>query len=92
MKNTTNLDAKSREISHDHSPLREALDRRARFKKELQEVDPIIRTHLLGAWKEQVIGDCIRLLKATDDPQDISNVDLAIALSIQVNGLRINDH
>jgi hypothetical protein len=64
-----------------HPKLGESLDRLDRYEAELAKCDSATRKQLLAAWKEQVLEDCAALLRATDDPRHISNVDRAIALS-----------
>ena len=64
--------------------LDESLARQERFERELAIADPATRAHLLSAWKEQIIADCVALLKTTDDTDCISNVDRAIALSMDI--------
>jgi hypothetical protein len=61
--------------------LGDSLDRFERFKSELPQCDLSTRAHRLAEWKEQVLDNLVSLLKATNDPRLISNVDRAIASS-----------
>jgi len=58
--------------------LRESLDRLARFESELKTCEPAVASQLLSAWKEQIVDDLVSLLRATNDPDLISNVDRAM--------------
>ena len=62
----------------------EALDRLKKFEAELPNLDAPMRAQLISAWKEQILDDLIDLFKRTDDPRDLSNVDRAIALSMEI--------
>ncbi|MDP2601322.1 MAG: hypothetical protein Q8S00_01830 [Deltaproteobacteria bacterium] len=62
----------------------ESQERAKRFERELASVDPATRFHLLGAWKEQIISDCVSALRATDDPKLISHIDGAIAMVLDL--------
>lgn len=64
--------------------LEESLARADRFTTELSHAEPAMRAQLLGAWKELIIEQCVALLRSTDDVGSISNVDRAIALSMDI--------
>jgi len=68
-------------MAENRNLLRESLDREERFKAEIAVCEPAIAGQLLSAWKEQIMDDLVQLLRATNDPDHISNVDRAIALS-----------
>ena len=66
------------------TPLGAALDRLKRFEAALPNLDAAMRAQLISAWKEQILDDLIDLFKRTDDPRDLSNVDRAIAVSMEI--------
>ncbi len=68
--------------------LEEALKRQKRFEIEIAQIDGATRFHLLAAWKEQVIEDCIAALRYLDHPDGIANIDRAIAVSIDVYSVK----
>lgn len=70
------------------SMLEAALDRVKRFETELPTVDVGTRAALLGAWKEQVIGDCIAALRSESDPKLISQIDRVVAVVLEFQAVR----
>jgi hypothetical protein len=46
-----------------------AVERGKRFHAELKTADPAMAAQLLGAWKELIMGEMVKLLQATNDPK-----------------------
>jgi hypothetical protein len=47
-----------------------AVEREKRFHAELKTADPAMAAQLLGAWKELIMGEMVKLLQATNDPKN----------------------
>ena len=58
-----------------------AVERGKRFHAELKTADPAMAAQLLGAWKELIMGEMVKLLQATNDPKILQLADENIALA-----------
>lgn len=58
-----------------------AVERGKRFHAELKTADPAMTAQLLGAWKELIMGEMVKLLQATNDPKILQLADENIALA-----------
>jgi hypothetical protein len=64
--------------------MNESRARTGRFAAELPGAKPARREMLLRVWKKQILDQCAEVLKITDDVRCLSNIDRAIALSLDV--------
>jgi hypothetical protein len=48
---------------------------------ELKTADPAMAAQVLGAWKELIMGEMVKLLQATNDPKILQLADENIALA-----------
>jgi hypothetical protein len=58
-----------------------AVERGKRFHAELKTADSVMTAQLLGAWKELIMGEMVKLLQATNDPKILQLADENIALA-----------
>jgi hypothetical protein len=58
-----------------------AVERGKRFHAELKTADSAMAAQLLGAWKELIMGEMVKLLQATNDPKILQLADENIALA-----------
>lgn len=71
-------------MGNNYPRLDASLSRAHRFQEELKNCDSAARYHLLGAWKELIIGNLVHLLRATSDIDSLAKIDTAIALSQEI--------